>query len=144
MGSPLFEVCNERPQFAMTFCACITALSASVFTVVFAIVFVVVMRMGIDGIFLSNILSKIAALMLAEYRVSLFKRYLDFRCIDKKTLRELLAFSLPMLPTALCWWLISSSNRFFIMHYIGTDVNGLYAVAARMTTMLHVIGIIFQ
>ena len=119
----------------------ITVISATVFTLLFAILFVAVLGLGIDGIFLANILSKIVGLAIAEYRIGLFRRYLRISDVELATVgKELMRFSLPLIPTAVCWWLISSSNRFFIMHFIGVEVNGYYAVAARMTTMLHVIG----
>ena len=106
--------------------------------------FVVVMKMGIDGIFLSNILSKVFGLAVGEARTGLFRKYLNLRYADGALGKELLKFSLPMIPTAVCWWLIGSSNRFFIKEFIGLEANGLYAVAARMTTMLHILGTIFH
>lgn len=121
-----------------------TTLTTSLITPVLAVAFVVVMKMGIDGIFLSNILSKVFGLAVGEARTGLFRKYLDLRHADTKLGKDLLKFSLPMIPTAVCWWLIGSSNRFFIKEYIGLEANGLYAVAARMTTMLHILGTIFQ
>lgn len=121
-----------------------TTLTATIFTPVLAITFVVIMKMGIDGIFLSNILSKVIGLIVGEVRTGLFRQYLDFRYADNTLGKELLKFSLPMIPTAVCWWLIGSSNRFFIKEFIGLEANGLYAVAARMTTMLHILGTIFH
>ena len=121
-----------------------TTLTTSLITPILAVAFVVVMKMGIDGIFLSNILSKVFGLAVGEARTGLFRKYLNLRYADDNLGKELLKFSLPMIPTAVCWWLIGSSNRFFIKEFIGLEANGLYAVAARMTTMLHILGTIFQ
>ncbi|MBQ9466994.1 MAG: lipopolysaccharide biosynthesis protein [Muribaculaceae bacterium] len=121
-----------------------TTLTTSLITPILAVAFVVVMKMGIDGIFLSNILSKVFGLAVGEARTGLFRKYLNLRYADGALGKELLKFSLPMIPTAVCWWLIGSSNRFFIKEFIGLEANGLYAVAARMTTMLHILGTIFH
>ena len=92
----------------------VTTLSASAFTAIFAVIFVVIMDLGIDGIFYQIYYPKLWVLALAEYRVGLFTKYLDFRQIDKSIGYELLRFTIPMIPSSICWWLISSSNRFFI------------------------------
>ena len=121
-----------------------TNLIASATTVVYAILFVAVFNMGIDGIFLSNILSKVTGLIIGEVRVSLFSRYFDFRLIDTDTLKKLWKYSLPLIPTSMLWWLTGFANRQYIMHFVGPEANGYYAVSARIMTMLFVLGTIFQ
>lgn len=122
----------------------VTVVTSVFFTALFAVLFVVILDMGIDGIFLSNILSKIVGLIIAEYRVGLFRRYLRVNNVQIVSVgKELLKFSLPLIPTAVCWWLIGSSNRYFIKYFLGLEINGYYAVAARMNTILYTMGVIF-
>lgn len=54
-------------------------------------------------------------------------------------------YVLPLLPTIMCWWLTTSSDRFFIQHYFSLSDNGIYAVAARFGAIMQIVGaIIFQ
>ena len=47
------------------------------------------------------------------------------------------------MPGSLCWWLTGSSDRLFISHFLGLDVNGVYAVAIRFTGIIYTLAIIF-
>ncbi len=110
---------------------------------VFSVVFVAWMGMGIKGIFLSNILARVLALAVVEARVRLLTRHFSRYADVKQVARDLLRYSLPLIPGSLCWWLTGSSDRFFILHYLGLDVNGVYAVAARFTGIVQTLAIIF-
>ena len=60
-----------------------------------------------------------------------------------KTAREILKYTLPLLPGSICWWLTGSSDRWFIQHYLGLEVNGVYAVAIRFVSILQTLAYIF-
>lgn len=110
---------------------------------IFAILFIAVMQMGLLGLFLSNILAKAVAVVYMEMRIQLFGRYFRIKSIDKALAREMLRYSLPLMPTVLCWWLISSNSVFFIKHFCGLLDNGIYAVLCKFIGILHILALIF-
>lgn len=119
-------------------------IGAAFLICVLSVLFVVVLKWDIYGIFLANIISKGVMAIWAEWRTRLLRRYCVTPLAQLGAIRDqLLKFSLPLLPNALCWWLISSSNRFFIKDYIGLEENGKYAVAVRMVNILFTFGNIF-
>lgn len=107
-----------------------------------SILFVAIFSMGIKGIFLANIVARIITLVYSEIRIK-FLKYYNFYIDFKKTGKELLKYAIPLIPVAICWWLTSSANRFFIKQYLGWEITGIYAVSVRLTSLLHTIGIIF-
>ena len=109
----------------------------------FSILFVAGLGWGIKGIFLANIISRILALVIVELRVRLVTRYTRFHVDTRVVARDIIRYTLPLLPGSLCWWLTGSSDRLFIQHYLGLDVNGLYAVAMRFTGIISTLAIIF-
>ena len=110
---------------------------------VFSVLFVMVLRWGVEGIFAANVLARLLSIAVVEWRVGSVKRFFALD-VDVSTMRrELLRYSLPLLPGALCWWIMGSSDRWFIMHYLGLDDNGVYAVAVRFTGVIQTLGIIF-
>jgi O-antigen/teichoic acid export membrane protein len=110
---------------------------------VFSILFVAGLGWGIKGIFLSNILARILALVCVEAKVHLITRNTRWHIDFGEVTHDILRYTLPLLPGSLCWWLTGSSDRFFISHFLGLDVNGVYAIAVRFTGVISTISIIF-
>ena len=109
----------------------------------FSIVFVAGLGWGIRGIFMANILARVLALLLVEWKVRLVSRNTHWSLNSREVARDIIRYTLPLLPGSLCWWLTGSSDRLFISHYLGLDVNGVYAVAIRFTGIINTLGIIF-
>jgi O-antigen/teichoic acid export membrane protein len=51
-------------------------------------------------------------------------------------LRALLAFSLPMLPGGLCFFLLHHGDRFFLLHYCSTSEVGLYGLGYKLAMVV--------
>ncbi len=108
----------------------------------YSLIFVAWLRMGIAGIFCSNILSRLVTMVIIEFRARVFKRYFIVSFRDKSLNRALLKYSLPLLPNAVCWWLLGSSSRLFIEHFLGLEANGIFAVAMKFSTILETFSVI--
>ncbi|MDO4510831.1 MAG: oligosaccharide flippase family protein [Bacteroidales bacterium] len=105
--------------------------------------FIVVFRMGVEGIFLANILSRLTAVTVLELKVKILRRYF-FRSIDVRAIgKEIMRYSLPLIPTNMCWLLTTISDRFFIGYFVSVEVNGIYAVTIRFTMILQTLALIF-
>ena len=110
---------------------------------VFSIVLVAFAGLGIKGIFLANILARLVAIMFLELKLHIFATYFKFNIDLGKAGRDILKYSLPLLPGSLCWWLTGSSDRWFINHFVGIDANGIYAVAFRFNGIILTLSTIF-
>lgn len=109
----------------------------------FSIIFVAGLGWGIRGIFLANIVARVLALLIVEAKVRLISRHTQWHISTRQVGRDILRYTLPLLPGSLCWWLTGSSDRLFITHYLGLDINGVYAVAIRFTGIINTLAIIF-
>jgi O-antigen/teichoic acid export membrane protein len=56
--------------------------------------------------------------------------------IDKAKLREMLAFSLPLVPVSVGGYLIMTADRIFLTEIEGLDSVGLYSVAVQITSAM--------
>ncbi|MBP5688462.1 MAG: lipopolysaccharide biosynthesis protein [Muribaculaceae bacterium] len=110
---------------------------------VFSILFVVVLPWGIAGIFIANILARVVALAYLEVRLKIVATYFKTDVDIKQVAHDLIKYSLPLLPGALCWWLTGSSDRWFINHFVGLEANGVYAVAFRFNSIILILATIF-
>ncbi len=108
----------------------------------FSVVFVAWLDMGITGVFLANILSRVITVLFIEFKMHV-SRYVNGALLRQQTTREILRYCLPMIPIALCWSFTVNSGRFFIKYFIDLEANGIYAVSIRFTMVLQTISIIF-
>ncbi len=110
---------------------------------VFSVLFVALLDMRVNGIILSNIFGRWAAMILIEVRTRFVISRLNWRKIDWRLGKRILFYSLPLLPTAMGWWIISSSNRFFIKYYCGLEATGTFGVVSKFSGVIYSLSIIF-
>lgn len=121
-----------------------TGIITSFLICVFGILFVMILGMGVPGIFYSNILARILAILYMEIRLHVFRKYISFRLVlDRSKIKSLLKYSLPLIPATLLMWVISSSNRFVIQASLGLEENGLFSVINKFVAILETLVYIF-
>lgn len=135
--SQVFRGLGNNRAFAVT--GILSALGIGVFS----ILFVAILGWGIKGIFLANIVARLLALILVECRVRLITSNTRWSLSSRQVGLDIIRYTLPLLPGSLCWWLTGSSDRLFIKYFLGLDVNGIYAVAIRFTSIISTLAIIF-
>lgn len=59
------------------------------------------------------------------------------------SLSPLLAYSIPLIPSAISWWAMRLSNRFFVTAELGLEGNALIAIAMTIPSIVVVLGQIF-
>ena len=140
----LFEIYGQVARGVKQTTVFVVSNIISAFSIgIFSVLFVVVLKMGLTGIFLANIVARIVAIVYIEIRLRLCIKYFKFSSRDSKLKKDLLAYSLPLLPGVICWWLTGSSDRFFIEHFLSLTDNGIYAVALRFVSFLQILATIF-
>lgn len=83
------------------------------------------------AIILSNLISALYA-----FAFSRSFRYFSFRDVDTGRYKEMLRYSIPLIPNAIIWWLVSSLNRPIMEKYVGLAAIGIYAVANKFPTLI--------
>ena len=56
----------------------------------------------------------------------------------------MLRYSIPLIPATIFWWITSVSDRYMVTWFLGTEANGLYAVACKIPTILSLLSTIFM
>ena len=99
--------------------------------------------MKVEGIFLANILARIMAVVIVEARLKTLRRFFrikaDFRAISK----DILKFSLPLIPVTMCGLLPPVSDRLFIQHFLGFEHAGIYSMAMKLAGLINILSMIF-
>ena len=61
-----------------------------------------------------------------------------------KVFGKMLSYSIPLIPTAIFWWIMGVSDRYMVRAFLGGEANGIYAVAYKIPTILAIISTIFM
>ncbi|WP_313001106.1 lipopolysaccharide biosynthesis protein [Chryseobacterium gleum] len=123
---------GDTRQFA------INGILTTFLIVVFNVIFIYLLKLNVEGVFIANIVAYIVACILILYKVRIIQ-YFKFKYWDPKLIKSMASYSLPLIPNLMSWWAISSASKFIILHYMGPEGNGLYAVASRFPALLLVI-----
>lgn len=105
-----------------------------------ALVLLAVFHLGPMGYLLANLLTAIA-LNLAALPVYVPHLRLVW---DAALLREMLSFAVPAMFTALSFYLLKVSDRYFLLHFQGKAEVGLYTVANSLAQPLYIVGMAFR
>ena len=109
---------------------------SSLFTVILNILFIVIFKMGLHGLFLSYIIANILVSIWILIKMKVPK-YTSFKNLDKKMLKEMLAYSIPLVPNSVSWAIINLSDRIIITVFLGVGANGIYAIANKFPTIIN-------
>lgn len=119
-------------------------LIASLGICLFSLIFVVWFKMGIMGIFLANIIARVISIAIVEFKMKTFSRFFNIKIDLKEISKQMLKYSIPLIPVSLCWWFTTTSDRFFVNHFLGLEMTGIYAVAVRFGGLIHTLSNIFS
>lgn len=117
------------------------AVSGIIYTCIFLFLNIFqlcVLHRGIESLLISYIVANLVGfvtIIVLEKRVcvNIISRF------DFKALRDLLRFSVPLIPNYLSWWIVDSSDRYIVLWILGTSSNGILAIAHKFPTVLQAI-----
>lgn len=99
--------------------------------------------LGVTGYICSIIISDALTLLGLTVIAELYK-FVDFKRLDKQLLREMMKYSLPLIPTYILWWITSASDRWFVIDMISSHDNGIYSAAYKIPTLLLLVTTLFN
>lgn len=108
------------------------------------ILLLLVCKVGVIGYLLALIISNAFAAMVLWVGGNLTTYLISFKRIDKALLKEMLHYSIPMIPNSLSWWISNSSDKYLITFFSGVAVTGVYSVSQRIPSLFSTISTIFM
>lgn len=100
-----------------------------------SVICLVYLKLGIKGYFISyviaNIFSIIFILIISKMDLKIF-----FKKNDKKLYKKLIFYSAPLIINSLSYWITTAFDRYMINWFLDENNVGLYAVAAKLPTIL--------
>ena len=144
ISSNFHTLCKEyiRAKGRMKLYA-VQSILGTALTIAFNLLFLMPMRLGVTGYVLSvAVADAIGTVFLIVYA----KLYKDFsiKAVSKLKIKEMLRYSLPMMPTTVIWWITNVSDRFIVTAICGSAANGLYSAAYKIPTIIALVAGVFN
>ncbi|MAP55556.1 oligosaccharide flippase family protein [Altibacter sp.] len=121
------------------------AASGILYTVSFlgcTILFLAVLKMGLESLLLASIISGLVTITFVIYNLS-WKGVFSNNRFNKSEMREMIGYSLPLVPNAVSWWLINAADKYLIVLILNIQANGIYAVSTRFPAVVTLVNSIF-
>lgn len=112
----------------------------TIMTLSFTLYFLFYLKMGITGYILAIICADGLSVIFLFLTAKLWK-FLRLQTSGFK--KRMLAYSLPMIPTIIFWWVTNVSDRYMLTGMLGEGATGLYAVSYKIPTIMVLISTIF-
>lgn len=113
-------------------------------TVVLNVLFIAVLSLGLKGMFLATIIAHfLVSVVFAAY--GKVWKYIDFRTCSWKSSKEMIRYSLPLIPNKVSWSIINLSDRIVITQVLGSGAAGMYAIAHKFPNLMDMVyGFFYQ
>ena len=106
----------------------LTTVCSNIFLIVFC-------GMQAEGMIISMALANFICALYLFIRLKLLPK-IDFKLVDKKLLKEMYKYSIPLVPNGISWWIVNVSDRTIISWILGAGLNGIYAISNKFPTII--------
>ena len=144
VSSNLHTLCKEyiRARGRMKLYA-VQSILGTALTMLFNILFLIPMKLGLVGYVLSvAVADALGSIFLIIY-AKIYKDF-SFKYASKSKIKEMLKYSLPMMPTTVIWWITNVSDRFMVSYICDLSANGLYSAAYKIPTIIALVAGVFN
>lgn len=122
----------------------ITSICQGVLGVVFILLLLGVLHMGPEGMLLGLGFGFLLPSIVLSFYIGLHKN-IKLSTRDRAVKKELLSYSMPMIPNSIAWWVYNVSDRTIITIVLGVAASGIYAVSVKFSGILGALsGIFYQ
>lgn len=112
----------------------IGSVISGVTTIVGNVILLCLCNLKIDGFLISMIFANINCAIFLFLKEKIYVYY-KFSENDNQIKRDMLKYSVPLIPNSVIWWIINVSDRSIISFFLGLESNGIYAIANKFSNI---------
>ena len=144
LSSNFHTLCKEyiRARGRMKLYA-VQSILGTALTIAFNLLFLIPMKLGLVGYVLSVAVADAVGTLFLVIYAKIYKDF-SFKSVSKSKIKEMLKYSLPMMPTTVIWWITNVSDRFMVSYICDFAANGLYSAAYKIPTVIALVAGVFN
>ncbi|EEG51032.1 lipopolysaccharide biosynthesis protein [Blautia hydrogenotrophica] len=116
---------------------------SSTITIVLNILFIAVLRLDLKYMLIAYITGPITGGSIVFIKCKMWKNF-SIKCIHIREIKQILQYSLPLVPNELSWSVIHASDRMIVSWVLSVAVNGLIAVAVKISSIYTTVFYVFN
>jgi len=98
--------------------------------------FLLYLKIGVYGYITSLILGHLIPSLFFIYKERLFQYLVLPSKLDHKLINAIFAYSIPIIPNGISWWIANSSDKYILNHFTDVSQVGIYAVSYKIPTIM--------
>lgn len=106
----------------------------TILIIIFVTIFVLFCDLGLWGITFGYALGYLVGDVFLLV-ITKFNRYCRRSNFSFSSLKEMIRYSLPLIPNNISWWVVNVSDRTIINLFLGAAANGVYAIAYKIPNL---------
>jgi len=128
--------------FLMNIVFSISGVIGTVLTLALSFAAVKFFQNKLSAVIIVSSIAFIVSFLYMEYKIGAIRKF-SIKSIDISLMKRMMAYSIPLIPNTLNWWILNVSNRYIISIFAGIEANSIYAVASRLAGLIAIINGIF-
>ena len=121
----------------------VASIITAFITLITNIWLIIFLHRGAESILISSSIANIFCIIYVILKAHIIK-LVNFKYIEKKEIKDILKYTLPMIPNSLSWWIVNVSDRTIISFFLGIAYNGIYTIACKFSNILNSIYSVFH
>lgn len=117
-------------------CYAIASMIISVIKTILLYLLVYTMDMGLTAVLLAFVISYVFSVIYLFFGGKIYQ-YIQLGRVSFGMIKDMLAYSWPMVPNNLSGWVLKMSDRLVITSYMGTGANAVYAAANNIPNIVN-------
>lgn len=110
--------------------------------VLFNLLFLMILKIGLPGLFLSTIFAQLIASLFIGVKIGIC-RLVHVRYLDQVLAQKMLLYSVPLIATTIGWWINSTADKYLVTMMIGISANGIISVSYKIPQIINGLQTIF-
>lgn len=111
---------------------------SSLIHIILNVIFIAGFRWGVYGLLIAGIISNLLSSVIVFLKLNIFK-YISIRGFDKKMMKSMIKYSMPLVPNSLSWSIVNLSDRLVISSFLNPSANGIYAMSYKFPNIMDTI-----
>lgn len=121
----------------------IASIITGVSNILFSMIFIMIFNLKLLGIVMANIISNILGGCFIICKEKIYSSF-EFKWFDLNEAKNILKYSIPLMPNNISSWIISISDKIMISFFVGISANGIYSIATKFSILLSHIYSVFN
>lgn len=99
-------------------------------------VLIIFMKLGVEAVFISSIISNLIGTLFLLFKHKIYN-YVSVSVLKFTNIKEIISYSLPLIPNGIVWWVVDTSDRTIISLILGLSANGIYSISNKFSHIIN-------